>query len=98
MLFLPIDCNPRCQNGGFCVDDVCSCPDGYNGPTCEESTQYELRIRTSDIPPSIGGLVQYLCTTNNGNVANPPRWYDTTGRLIPLEGDGECLLNDVKTR
>lgn len=24
----------NCQNGGSCIDDVCQCPDGYEGPEC----------------------------------------------------------------
>ena len=29
-------CNPGCLNGGSCIrPNVCSCPVGYTGPTCE---------------------------------------------------------------
>jgi len=24
-----------CENGGYCVDGSCHCPDGYDGPGCE---------------------------------------------------------------
>ena len=35
----PPVCDPICANGGTCVDDdVCSCAQGFDGPTCLNST------------------------------------------------------------
>lgn len=37
LLFPPALCRPDCQNQGKCVKpNVCECPAGYSGPTCEE--------------------------------------------------------------
>ncbi len=27
-------CNPACKNGGTCIDEVCTCDDGYYGDAC----------------------------------------------------------------
>ena len=36
----PPTCEPACENEGTCLpDNVCNCPQGFDGPTCSNSTQ-----------------------------------------------------------
>lgn len=67
----PVDpcANITCLNGGFCINGSCSCPQGYNGPACENQIT-PTKIRITKIT-----VTKFPATTSSGggwDVSNGP--------------------------
>jgi len=37
--FVPLKCDPNCQNGGVCSNGICKCGKQFSGETCEIKLQ-----------------------------------------------------------
>lgn len=72
-----------CQNGGECLNGLCSCPDGYEGPACEKQVApSEIYIETASLRVSnypvvdsngggwdlLSGADMYFIIENDGNI------------------------------
>lgn len=48
-----------CNNGGICVNGLCDCPDGFEGPSCDqETTPQSVRVGSislTSVPPDNNG-------------------------------------------
>ena len=38
-------CEPDCTNNGRCIDGVCVCPSGFDGPACEYGKTGESSLK-----------------------------------------------------
>uniref|UniRef100_A0A3Q2XLN3 von Willebrand factor D and EGF domains n=1 Tax=Hippocampus comes TaxID=109280 RepID=A0A3Q2XLN3_HIPCM len=87
-------CRPDCKNQGRCVrPNVCECPLGYGGPTCEEGNKPTSQ-HVCEPPCQHGGtcLARNLCTCSYGYVG--PRCQILVCNRH-CENGGECVSPDV---
>ncbi len=95
-----------CNNGGFCVSGTCSCPTGYEGPSCDTKSNTKF-VGTYSVTETCGGTnsTPYQVTITAGTgptdllISNLGNYNCTQGGTILFNGlasGASVTINDNK--